>query len=354
MKSANPRAGAAVGLIVILLAGCDNVSWGGADLAIVPPPPKARSTTPAATVEARVEALPTKPILYYVSRNQSGAFMTPVGEVQGDSLAPIRATGDAQTYAGRFIAEFMREGAEFTLFSRGVRAGTFIVHDASLPAQPQCPLLPTASGALELSSGVTATEFLAIARADAPAVPRRVSPPETTGRMRSIVGPILAERIMRARQAELPASWERANAQVIAFPAATSADDAFAATFLVGDQLGPGDDNVGHSVFFIAAPNTSQTGYDTVFVSFRNYSETGKAAPRVIDFLDWNRDESSELLLQVYGVNDTWFEAIGRSRAEGWRRIFRDRCEDGGRSLILPPPAPPDTAAADTAENGSG
>jgi hypothetical protein len=347
MKSA--RAHAAVGLIVILLAGCDNVSWGGAEIAVVPPPPKARTTTPEATVEARVEPLPTKPILYYVTRNQTGAFMTPVGEIQGDSVAPIRASGDAPTYAGRFIAEFMRDGAEFTLFSRGMRAGTFIVHNASLPGQPQCPLLPTASGALELSSSVTATEFLALARADAPVVPRRVAPPETTGRMRSIVGPILAERIMRARQAPLPGNWVRANAQVIAFPAATSADDAFAATFLVGDVLGPGDDNEGHSVFFIAAPNTSQTGYDTVFVSFRNYPETGKAAPRVIDFLDWNRDDSPELLIQVYGVSDTWFEAVGRGRDDSWRRIFRDRCEDGGRSLILPPPAPADTTATTTA-----
>jgi hypothetical protein len=323
------------------------VSWGGADIAIVPPPPKARSNAPSATVAARVEPLPTKPILYYVSRNPSGAFMTPVGEILGDSLAPIRATGDPPTYAGRFIAEFMREGEEFTLFNSGMRAGTFIVLNASLPQQPQCPLLPTATGALELSSGVTATEFLALARADAPAVPRRLSPPETTGRMRTIVGPILAERIMRARQAELPAVWPRANAQVIAFPAATVADDAFAATFLVGDQLGPGGDNEGHSTFFIAAPNTSQTGYDTVFVSFRSYPETGKAAPRVIDFLDWNRDDSAELLLQVYGVNDTWFEAVGRSRGN-WRRIFHDRCEDGRRTMILPPPAERDTAAADT------
>ena len=344
MKSAHPLA--AVGLIVILLTACDNVSWGGTDFAFVPPPPKARTSTSRATVEARVEVLPTKPILYYVARNQSGAFMTPVGEIQGDSLAPIRATGDASTYAGRFIAEFMREGAEFTLFSNGMRAGTFIVQNASLPSQQQCPLLPTATGTLELSGGVTATEFLALARAEAPSLPRRLSPPETTGRMRTIVGPILAERIMRARHAELPANWTRANEQVIAFPSATSADDSFAATFLVGDELALGGDNDGHSTFFIAAPNTSQTGYDTVFVSFRNYPETAKAAPRVIDFLDWNRDDSSELLLQVYGVDDTWFEAVGRGRGDQWRRIFYDRCQSGGRSMILPPPAPPDTSVA--------
>ena len=340
-----PSARAAIGLILILLAGCDNVSWGGADLAVVPPPPKPRpspAATPADTV-AGVEALPTRPLLYYVARNRAGAFMTPVGEVMGDSLAPIRSAGDAATYANRFVAEFMREGAEFTLFSRGMRAGTFIVHNTSLPTQPMCPLLPTASGALELSAGVTANEFLALARDNAPAVPPRASPPETTGRMRNIVAPIIAERILRNRQASLPANWVRATAQVIAFPATNLPDAAFAATFLVGDTLGPGLDDEGHSAFFIAAPTSSQTGYDTVFVSYRNYAETRKAAPRVIDFLDWSRDDNAELLIQVYGAGETWLEAVGRSSDGSWRRIFNDRCENGGRSLILPPPAPRDT-----------
>src|SRR5919108_4494506 len=236
------------------------------------------------------------------------------------------------------------DATAFAVSPRGTPSG---VTDATT-ATPvvQWPMLPTATGTLELSGGVTATEFLALARAEAPSLPRRLSPPETTGRMRTIVGPILAERIMRARHAELPANWTRANKQVIAFPSATSADDSFAATFLVGDELALGGDNEGHSTFFIAAPNTSQTGYDTVFVSFRNYRETGKAAPRVIDFLDWNRDDSPELLLQVYGVNDTWFEAVGRGRGDQWRRIFYDRCQSGGRSMILPPPAPPDTSVA--------
>jgi hypothetical protein len=170
--------------------------------------------------------------------------------------------------------------------------------------------------------------------------------------MRSIVGPILAERIMRVRGAELPAFWPRAVAQVIAFPATTSADAAFAATFLVGDELQVGGDNAGHATFFIAAPNTSQTGYDTVYVSFRNYAETGKSAPRVIDYLDWNKDGAPELLLQVYGASDTWFEAVGRSRNDQWRRIFHDRCREGGRTLILPPPAPPDTTAVNPTRGG--
>jgi hypothetical protein len=335
-------ASAAVGLIVILLAGCDNVSFGGADIAVVPPPPRA-TAVPEGTAEAGVEPLPTQPVLYYVARTADGAYMTPVGAILGDSLAPIRSTGDPATFAGRFIAEFMREGGEFTLFSRGRRAGTFIVHNTTIPEAPTCPLLPMATGALELSGTVAATEFLALARADAPVIAARTAPPEVGAGVRGRVAPILAERILRSRRAQLPANWARANAQVIAFPAMNLPDPAFAATFLVNDTLGPGLNNEGHSVFYIAVPTRDQTGWDTVFVSFRNYPETGKAAPRVVDFLDWSRDDQAELLLQVYGVNDTWFEAVGLGRDGAWRRIFRDRCEEGGRTLT--PPAAVDTVS---------
>jgi hypothetical protein len=334
---------AAAGLIVILLAGCDNVSFGGADIAVVPPPPRA-TALPEGAAEAGVEPLPSNPVLYYVARTAAGAYMTPVGEIRGDSLASIRSVGDPATYAGRFIAEFMREGSEFTLFSRGRRAGTFIVHNTAMPQTPTCPLLPMATGALELSGGVQATEFLALARADAPVIAARTPPPEVGAGVRSRVAPILAERILRARRAQLPGNWVRANAQVLAFPALNLPDPAFAATFLVADTLGPGLDNEGHSVFFIAVPSRDQTGWDTVFVSFRNYPETGKAAPRVIDYLDWTRDGESDLLLQLYGVSDTWFEAVGRNRDGTWRRTFRDRCEEGGRTLAPPAPPPTDTA----------
>ena len=45
MKPANRSASAAAGLIVILLTGCDNVSWGGVDVAVVHPPPKATASS---------------------------------------------------------------------------------------------------------------------------------------------------------------------------------------------------------------------------------------------------------------------------------------------------------------------
>src|SRR5690606_25004278 len=307
MKTAIRSVRAAAGLIVILLAGCDNVSWGGIDVAVVPPPPKA-ADVPEGSEAAGVEPLPTLPILYYVARTDDGAFMMPVGQITGDSLAPIRAAGDAATYAGRFIAEFMRQGGEFTLFAGGRRAGTFIVQNAAVPASPVCPLLPVATGTLEMSSDVTAAEFVALARTEAPSIPARADRLEVPPGVRARIAPILAERAIRARGAELPGNWAAALEQITAFPAGSSGGVAYTATLLVGDTLGTGLDDAGYSLFFVFAPTPSQTGYDTVFVNFRSYPETGKAAPRVVDHLDWNRDGSPELLLQVYGVNATWFE----------------------------------------------
>jgi hypothetical protein len=352
MKPVFRNARAAAGLIVILLAGCDNVSFGGADVAVVPPPPTTRGAPDVVGEEGGIEPLPSGAVLYYVARTGDGAYMTPIGEIQGDSLAPIRSAGDPATYAARFTTEFMRDGSEFTLFTRGRRAGTFIVQNASVPQQPACPLLPVATGALELSGAITATEFLALARSDAPAIPARTAPPEVGAGVRSRVAPILAERILRRRGAQLPGNWVRANAQVVAIPAMNLPDPGFTATFLVGDTLGPGLNNEGHSVFFIAVPTRDQTGYDTVYVNFRNYPETGKAAPRVVDYLDWTRSDQPELLLQVYGVSDSWFEAVGRGRDGTWRRIFRDRCEEGGR--LLSPPARTDQDTAAAARQGPG
>lgn len=328
------NARAAVGVIVILMTGCDNVGWGGIDVAVVPPPPKAEAPQ-AGSEEPGVQPLPEQPILYYVVRSGDGAFITPVAQIAGDSLQAVRAAGDAASYAGRFVAEFMRAGAEFTLFSGGRRAGTLILRDAEVPATPACPLLPIGTGSLELSATSEATEFIALARADAQTVQPRADRPVLPSRIR-IVAPILAERLIRARSAPLPGNWQAAMEQLTALPVANQSNPAFTATFLVGDTLGPGMDDTGYSLFFIGVPTPSQTGYDTTFVSFRSYPETGKAAPRVVDFLDWDRDESAEILLQVYGINDMWFEAVGRDQNGDWHRIYRDRCDDGGRTLPMP------------------
>ncbi len=328
MTRASRYARAAALMIVALLPACDNVSWGGADIAIVPPPPQATAAPDTLSPDAPVnERMPTGPVLFHVLRDSLSARMVPVAEVSGDSLLPVRAQGDPGAYGRRFIAEQMRQGAEFALFTDGVRAGTFVVSSAEVPDSPDpCMQRPTATGSLELSAGTAAIrEFIAIAKPHAPTVARRIDQQLTVSRTMQVVGPILAERMIRARGAQLPGNWQRAMEQVTPFPAANQQSAAFATTFLVGDTLGPGLDNEGYSLFFVAIP--SLASFDTVYVDYRDYTQTGKQAPRVIDYLDWNRDDQVDLLMEVFGVSDRWFEAVSRGSDGKWRRALRDRCE---------------------------
>jgi hypothetical protein len=319
-----------VALIVSTVAGCDNVSWGGADVAIVPPPPKAGGGNLSKEEAAAMDDLPQGPVLYYVARSTAGAVMIPIAEISGDSLRSLQTKGDAHVYASRFVASNMRQGQEFALFSHGARVGTYVVQSAQVPDQPGCPIQPQALGALELSSGGDSIrEFLAVSKPQAPQITKRgTESTEATGSMR-FVAPILAERALRKRGAQLPGNWQSALKQITPFPAAGRSGPGFAATFLVGDTLGSGGDNEGYALFMITLPSASQTGYDTTFVDFRDYPRTGKQAARVVDYLDWTRDDQVELLLRVFGVSDSWFEVVAKGTDGKWRTTLHGRCATG-------------------------
>lgn len=345
---------AARGLTILMLAAacaCDNISWGGSDVAIVPPPPRA-DELPASAEDIAADPLPEGPLLFYVVPTADAATMIPVGEISGDTLLPLRAQGDARLYATRLIAAHMRRGSEFVLYRRGTRVGNFVIQEATAPSGDVCPMVPTARGTLELASGAQQIpEYLAISKISAPEMGRNVPFTTEPTRNMQIIAPILAEKMIRARRAELPSNWQRAMAQLQPFPIANSRDAGFAATFLVGDELRAGGDNEGYSVFFVGQPG-AQFGYDTVYVSFNNYPQTGKAAPRVVDFLDWNRDGQVDLLLQMYGVNATWFETVSRNQAGVWRRSFRDKCENESGNAIPQPDTTARPQANDTSTRG--
>lgn len=332
-------------LSLTVSTACDNVQWGGADLAVVPPPPKGTTAT-GTTVTMEGERLPNGPILYYVRLVGNGGTIVPVGEIAGDTLKPIRPTRSWDTFGQRFIAEFLRHGTEFALFHNGTRSGTYVVQGASVPDASVCPRLPVGTGSVELRSGAdSATEFLALAKTQAPEVRAGVGGEIPPSRGMQVVGPILAERMLRTRRAQLPGNWQRAMAQLKPFPLAGAADPGFASTFLVDDTLGPGFDDVGYSLFFVAIPQ-GQVGYDTALVQFHPYERGGKAAPRVVDYLDWDRDGQVELLLQVYGTDQSWFEAVGQEGGRGWHRIFQDRCAAAERK----PPAPQPVATPEAGQ----
>ena len=187
-------------------AACDNVDWGGADVAVVPPPPRA-DALPASGEDLGADPLPEGPLLFYVVPSGASATMVPIGEIAGDSLIPLRGQNDQRGYATRLVAAHMRRGAEFVLFRRGTRVGNLVINEAAVPENNVCPLLPVARGTLELSSAAQEVpEYLAISKVSAPEVGRNVPFTTEPTRNMQIIAPILAERMIRARSALLTAS----------------------------------------------------------------------------------------------------------------------------------------------------
>ncbi|HYE89876.1 MAG TPA: hypothetical protein VEA38_02600 [Terriglobales bacterium] len=338
-----------VGLIVLAVAGCDNVDWGGVDVAVVPPPPRG-SARNADDAERQLGPLPTGPVLYYVRTDSAGGTIVPVGEIGGDSLIRLGADADPELYGARFISEHLRRGAEFTLFRRGSRVGTLVVQSAQVPATGTCRRLPMGRGTLEIGridSLAAGVEFIALAKSAAPEGQRATIPLRATGGM-ARVAPILAERALRARGAQLPGNWGAAMAQIQPFPVSSSGDAGIASTFLVDDQLQVGNDDMGYSLFMIAVPRRDLTGYDTVYVDHQPYERGGKRAPRVVDFLDWDRDGGAELLLEVYGTSRSWYESVGPVGETRWARGFAEQCD----GTVVGAATARDSAMRDTVESG--
>lgn len=349
MKAHRSSSVTLVALIVLALTGCDNIDWGGVDVAVVEPPPRG-SALEGDDAERELGPLPDGPVLYYVRGDSAGGVIVPVGEIAGDSLISLGTGADPDLYGQRFISEHLRRGAEFTLFRRGSRVGTLVVQNAEVPEATTCRRLPVARGTLEIGRRDSTTagfEFIALAKSAAPEGQRPTVPVRASGgHMR--VAPILAERALRARNSQLPGNWGAAMAQLQPFPVSTSGDAGMAATFLVDDQLAVGNDDTGYSLFMIAVPRADLTGYDTAYVHHSVYETTGKRAPRVIDFLDWDRDGGAELLLEVYGTQRSWYETVGPVGRSGWARGFIETCDE----QVAAANAARDSVQGDTVESG--
>ena len=316
--------------MVIAVGACDNVEWGGIDIDVVPPP----SRTPEAAGTEASDALPEGPILFYVHRDTARTTVIPVGQITGDGLEPVTPSGDPDAFGTRFMDAFLAPGTELALFRRGQRVGSVTVGTAAMPAGAVCRPLPRATGTATLTGSAETEEFLALDTAVAP----ESRAPDGLGRARSmeVTGDMMARRMLAERDVPVT-SAAPLRRQLLPFPLADSPDPGFTATYLVDDSLGLGQDDAGAALFALFTPE-GQTGYGPAFVGFADYAAGRKAAPRVIDFLDWDRDGSVELLLEVFGTTASWFRAVGR-QGEHWGAIFEDQCD--------PRTAPaPDTADA--------
>lgn len=307
-------------LIVTALSACDNVIWGGADIQIVPPPPAmAASLEPDAQTYAEF-GLPTGPLVFHLVQYEGGSRLTPVAEIAGDSIRSLRrpANVSQEAYETRFRDTVLPIGAQFEVYRRGARVGTFVAQ--SNGPITQCGI-PTVDGnTTVVAAAADARDFLAYRQGLSPSVRGDYLPPQVTGPIRTYAS-IVAEKLILQAGLPRPRSWAGAQRDLQPVEVLPGGHPEMVATYLVGDQLavGPGD-TAGYSIFYLADYET-QRGYNAVYSEARDYRVTGKAAPRLVDYLDWDEVEGAELLIQVFGRTDEWYEVIGL-RDGSWGKVW--------------------------------
>lgn len=316
-------------LILTALPACDNVEWGGADVQVVPPPPPAGSEVIAPDAQTFADlGLPAGTVLFHVVRGADGAQVVPVAEVSGDSLRTLRRPSGVspEAYEQRFRQAVLEPGSQLQLFRRGAPVGTLALGGAG--PVTACGI-PTATGSVTTVAAATDVgEFLAFRRGLEPEVRGEFTPPPITGSINTYAN-IVAEKLILQEGLPRPRSWAGARRDLQALEVARDETPEMAATYLVGDQLAVGSAaEEGYSVFYVA-DYTTRGGYTPFYSEVRDYRRQGKAAPRAIDHLNWNEAGGEDILVQVFGANESWYEAVSQDRGKRWSKVWEGpRCRE--------------------------
>lgn len=312
-------------LILTALGGCEKVQWGGAEVRVVkPPPPEGAATTTPSPDEQTDLGLPRGTVLFHVVRSQGQDRIVPVAEVSGDSLRSLQrpAGVSPQAYEQRFRSAVMPLNAQFVLFRRGARVGTFTL---TAPGGLTSCGVPTGVGqAASVAAAAADQEFLAFRKGLEPDVVGEFSPPQVDGPIRRYA-PLVAERLVLTGGLPRPGSWPRAQRDLQALDLVRGGNVEMATTFLSGDNLAVGaGDKEGWSVFYVAAYE-QRTGYNPIYSEVTDYRRAAKRAPKAVDYLNWNGKGGNELLIQVFGATDAWYEAITADRGGRWTKVWEGK-----------------------------
>ncbi len=315
---------AAAALILTALAGCDNVDVGSVSVKIVPPPPPEGARPEAAALDEAGPSLglPRGSVLFHVVRDAAGARLLPVAEVAGDSLRTLeRPAGiSPEAYEQRFRQAVLPVGTQFTLFRHGARVGTFTLTGNG--PNNSCGV-PTGAGQLATVAAAAAEgDFIAFRKGLEPEVIGEYPALQVDGPIRRYA-PLVAERLVLSNGLARPRSWAGAQRDLQALDVVHGGHQEMATTFLVGDNLavGPPTAPDGWSVFYVASYET-RTGYTPIYSEVHDYRKGPKAAPRLVDYLNWNGKGGSEMLVQVLGPREAYYEAISSDRGGRWAKVW--------------------------------
>lgn len=314
------------------VTGCDNVTWGGMDLRLEgPPEPPRDSAALAAELADSVTAIvvPQGPILFAGERSDSALRLFAVAIQDDDGWAPVPAGEAEPELLAAFLEERLAPGSRYTLFSQGVRVGTAIQTDPGGAAEGACGPVPSVTATMELlPSAAGVTRFLALAEQDLETRPYRpYRQLESTYGQRT--GSIQAANtaIVTVDAPWPPSVLEtRRDLQIKNLDGVE--EPALVGTFLYRDQLavGPAPEQA-YSLFYTAFLRAGGI-YRPDYLWFRRYREGGKAAPRLHSNLDLDGDGKDELLLEVFGEADWWFQ-LESFRDGQWVTLFTSPCAGG-------------------------
>jgi hypothetical protein len=274
--------------LVILLpgmgaAGCD-VEWGGAEFRLENPAPEA---PPEPVTEAEAAAPPT-PLpegrLFFAVRidpTTGDSRAVPIAGLDAEGLRPIAVPEDPdESWRDRFSARFLSAGRELELHAAGRRIGSFVLDGEVTTPRPECMSVATGRSLVPAGSPAPRVAF-AFEPDSVAADPERYVAIEADNRMRTF-GPILAEQLLRARGENRPYLAQRVALDAVAWPG--DANPAFAATYLINDDLeGPAPTGDAVSLFYLARFDP-QRGYYPVWSEFRRYE--GGAEKEVYTYVD--------------------------------------------------------------------
>lgn len=320
-------------VIVTAPSGCDNVAWGGFDMRLEAPPPRAEvaGSTPSEVeaTDAPLPELPAGPILLAGVRDGSSATLRVVGEVGPEGLLPLTREEDAPGFTEHFARQLLAPGREFILFSEGVRVGRMTVSESQVDGT-FCQPRPTVTGVVEMvPDAANAVRLLALPADGAAARPFETHRSWTHDYDQRVASLTLAQQAIPVVGAAWPPSLLESRADIQIFRLPEASGPSVVATFLYGDRLAQGGPTAEGAYSLFVMGTQADGDYRRSFTWYRPVQTEGKGAPRFFDHLDWDGDGSSEVLLDVFGAEGRWYAALERA-TDGWNRSFQDSCGAGG------------------------
>ncbi len=322
-------------VILMALSGCDNVQWGGIDVALRPPEPPPSALLPEAPAEGEEPPLlpvRTPPLLYMVERNGTAATLLPIAAIEGDGFAPLPRPDETPDLVERFPLERWEAGTEFLLLDRARRAGTFIADGTVRVHEETCEIRPMGAGRLELRPEAQGSgRFLAVRKDDlvrAGLADLGMAPP---GDWPTYAG---ATELRNQAQAVARFTLQRAG---IPWPpsipeftkdqrgVSLAGDEVgVAGAFVFGGELEEGRVPVSGFGLFVLARPTEASGWEPIWIWHQTVRQ-GKAFPRLLAEGGMRPGGNPELLLEVFGEDRRWLAILGETEGE-WRLLYRDPC----------------------------